>query len=286
MATLQSAFQAVANRFSEQNIEGAQLEARLLTAFVAGKTTAQFLRDRGDPLSPEAHQQLQALTERRLQGEPLAYLTGSTSFYGLTFLVSPDVLIPRIDTEVLIDRVLQDLSEKTDSALSILDLCSGSGCIGCTLAANLPNSRVTLADISPAALAVSRSNAEQNGLSGRVSCRSADARSAPGPDWTPIDLLVCNPPYIPTEDLRTLDSTVRDYEPMLALDGGTDGLDFYRSVLQHWAPLLVPGGRLYFEVGIHQAQDVLDLMPHYAMEPRGAVCDTLDIPRVVIGSRR
>lgn len=286
MTTLQSAFQAVSSRFSEQNIEGAQLEARLLTAFVAGKTTAQFLRDRGEPLSPEDEQRLQALTERRLQGEPLAYLTGSTSFYGLTFTVSPDVLIPRIDTEVLIDRVLEDLSEKTDSILSILDLCSGSGCIGCTLAANLPNSRVILADISPAALAVSQRNAEQNGLSDRVSCRLADAGAAPAPDFSPIDLLVCNPPYIPTADLSTLDNTVRDYEPMLALDGGTDGLDFYRSVLAHWTPLLVSGGRLYFEVGIHQAQDVLDLMPQYAMEPLGAVCDTLGIPRVVIGRRR
>ena len=283
MATLHSAFQSVWHQFTEHGIEGAQLEARLLTAFVAGKTPAQFLCDRHMVLTPETEQQLQTLVDRRLHGEPLAYLMGNGAFYGLSFTVCPDVLIPRIDTEVLVDRVLQDLSEKLDRDWSILDLCSGSGCIGCALAANLPHSRVVLADISPAALAVCQRNVEQNGLIDRVSCRLADAKSAPTADWTPFDLIVCNPPYIPTADLETLDRTVRDYEPMLALDGGADGLDFYRSVLADWTPFLVPGGRLYFEVGIHQAQSVLALMPQFHMEPLGTVCDTLGIARVVIG---
>lgn len=285
MTTLQSAFQSVWRQFDAHGIEGAQLEARLLTAFVSGKTPAQFLRDRGESLTPVEERRLQELTRRRLYGEPLAYLLGSSEFYGLSFSVCPDVLIPRIDTEVLVDRVLQDLSEKWDSSWSILDLCSGSGCIGCVLAANLPHSRVMLADISPAALAVCQTNIERNGLVDRVSCRLADAGAAPEPDIGTFDLIVCNPPYIPTADLADLDSTVHDYEPMLALDGGADGLAFYRAVLAHWAPQLVPGGRLYFEVGIGQAQSVLTLMSQSAIEPLGTVPDTLGIDRVVIGRR-
>ncbi len=285
MATLYSAFQSAWRQLADQNIEGAQLEARLLTAFVAGKTTEQYLRDRNLPLAPAAALHLQTLVDRRLRGEPLAYLIGGTSFYGLPFTVCSDVLIPRIDTEVLIDRILQDLSEKLDRKWAILDLCSGSGCIGCTLAVNLPNSRVTLADISPKALAVCQANVERHELEDRVTCRMADAACAPSTDWTPLDLIVCNPPYIPSSDLETLDNTVRNYEPLLALDGGTDGLDFYRTVLAYWAPLLVPGGRLYFEVGIHQAQSVQDLMPQFHMEPLAPSYDTLGIARVVAGRR-
>ncbi|MGI6014558.1 MAG: peptide chain release factor N(5)-glutamine methyltransferase [Oscillospiraceae bacterium] len=285
MATLQSAFQSVWHQFSDHGIAGAQLEARLLTAFVAGKTPEQFLRDRQMALSPTAEQQLQTLLERRLCGEPLAYLIGNWSFYGLPFVVCPDVLIPRMDTEVLIDCILHDLSEKLDSSWSILDLCSGSGCIGCALAVNLPNSRVTLADISTAALAVCETNVAQNGLSDRVSCRLADAKSVPPADWQPMDLIVCNPPYIPTSDLKTLDCTVRDYEPTLALDGGADGLDFYRAVLAHWAPLLTADGRLYFEVGINQTETVLALMPQYGIAPIGKVHDSLGVARVVIGKQ-
>ena len=217
---------------------------------------------------------------RRLAGEPVAYITGVWEFRGLPMEVSPDVLIPRVDTEVLADEAINWLLQNRREA-RVLDLCSGTGCIGCAIADALPQSHVVLADISPEAIDLSRRNVARNGLAGRVSYMLADATKAPPVMSGMFDLIVSNPPYIATMDILTLDPSVRDYEPIWALDGGDDGLDFYRAIADNWLPSLRQGGMLMFEVGEEQAAEVKAIMRAHGMHDAVSVLDTRGVERVV-----
>jgi len=262
-------------------VEAYSLEARLITAHACGKTKEAFLRDLALYSSNECEQRVNDLIERRLNGEPMAYVTGEWEFFGLPMEVSPDVLIPRSDTEVLVETALRALvGRKMDAR--ILDLCSGSGCIGCALAHELPAARVVQVDISDAALEISRRNARRNRLN-RVIALKADALKKPPMSIGSFDLIVSNPPYVPSFEILTLDSSVRDFEPLGALDGGEDGLMFYRAIIRHWRHVLRPGGWLMFEVGENQAQEVLGMMKDAGLENLYAVEDTQKIQRVVVG---
>ena len=217
---------------------------------------------------------------RRLAGEPVAYITGVWEFRGLPMEVSPDVLIPRVDTEVLAEEAISWLLQNRREA-RVLDLCSGTGCIGCAIADALPQSHVVLADISPEAIDLSRRNVARNGLAGRVSYMLADATKAPPVMSGMFDLIVSNPPYIASFDILTLDASVRDYEPIWALDGGEDGLDFYRAIVKSWPSALRPGGALMFEVGEEQAVEVRALMLEAGLRSAETVLDTRGVERVV-----
>lgn len=261
-------------------IEAAQLEARELLSYAAGKTREQFYRDL--PLYPGDHveRRMAELMNRRLAGEPVAYIIGEWEFYGLTLDVSPEVLVPRSDTETLVDRAIDFIRVLPDGA-RVLDLCSGSGCIGLAIAANCPNSRVVLGDISDAALRLCRQNVRRCGLSGRVICMNINALDPPIPALWDFDLIVSNPPYIRSADIPGLDSSVRDYEPHLALDGGEDGLDFYRSITAKWKNALRLGGKLMFEVGYDQADQVEKLFAANDYDEIKTFPDTAGILRVV-----
>lgn len=270
----------VRNTLREHGIEASAVEARLMVACAAGKTTAQLVRDLRLYVADEMTDKVEAMLTRRLSGEPVAYITGIWEFYGLPMEITRDVLIPRTDTEVLVETAVSALvGRKMDAR--ILDLCSGSGCIGCALASALPKSRVSLVDISPEAMALSRRNAERNGLQGRVSFLPADVMKAPPMMTGSFDLIVSNPPYIATMDILTLDPSVRDYEPIWALDGGEDGLDFYRAILHNWKGVLRPGGQLMLEVGEGQAQAVKDMMLISGLHDAAGVYDTRGVERVV-----
>ncbi|MFR6425999.1 MAG: peptide chain release factor N(5)-glutamine methyltransferase [Oscillospiraceae bacterium] len=206
---------------------------------------------------------------------------GEWEFHGLPITVTPDVLIPRMDTEVLVDAALQVLVGRKMNA-RILDLCSGSGCIGCALAHELPAARVVMVDISDAALAVSKENLRRN-RQNRTICLKADALEKPPMSIGTFDIIVSNPPYVASMDILTLDSSVRDYEPLGALDGGEDGLMFYRAIVQHWTQILRPGGWLMFEVGEDQADAVMALMKDAKYTDVTALEDTAGIRRVVVG---
>ena len=236
-------------------VEQAQLEARELLCFAADKTREQFLRDLQLYAPEHICTRFRELLERRLAGEPVAYIIGEWEFYGLTLDICRDVLIPRADTETLVERGLEALSGKSGK-LRVLDLCAGSGCVGLAVAHNCPDAAVVLADWSEDALRVCRQNVRRCGMSGQVSTARVNALEAPPPLLSDFDLILCNPPYIPTGDLAGLDSSVRDYEPHMALDGGEDGLDFYRAIAQKWKAALDPGGRLIFEIGYDQAPQV------------------------------
>ena len=166
----------------------------------------------------------------------------------------------------------------------MLDLCAGSGCLGLAVASQAPQAKVVLGEYSEGALKICRQNIRRNGLSGRAVPIRVDAREKPDRSLGEFQCIVSNPPYIPSGDIPGLDASVRDYEPYLALDGGSDGLDFYRSISQLWQEALVPGGRLYFEVGIGQADIVLRIMRSQGFGDIQIVKDTRDISRVVFGT--
>ena len=233
--------------------------ARMLICHVSGKSQAEFLAEREMYASEKIVEGVEAGLKRLLEGEPIAYILGQWEFYGLPMHVSPNVLIPRDDTCAVAELAIrQALFLEQDPR--ILDLCCGSGCIGLAIASRVKDAKVTLADVSYDALAVAKENVALNKLSGRVRCVSADALKPAFPFLGKFDLIVSNPPYITGEDMLTLPHSVKDYEPHLALYGGKDGLDFYRSIAKNFAPALKPGGYLCFEFGDDQGDDVCAIL--------------------------
>ena len=166
----------------------------------------------------------------------------------------------------------------------MLDLCAGSGCVGLAVAAQVSRSRVVLGELSEEALKICRQNIRRNSLSGRVVPLRTDALDKPDETLGEFQCIVSNPPYIPTGDIAGLEASVRDYEPHMALDGGADGMDFYRSIAEQWKEALTPGGRIYFEVGIGQADAVLRLMRSQGFGDLQIIKDHHKIPRVVLGT--
>ncbi|MEG2000991.1 MAG: peptide chain release factor N(5)-glutamine methyltransferase [Evtepia sp.] len=264
----------------DAGIDNAQVEARELICHAARKSKEEFLRDLPLYAPSYVEQNLINLISRRLTGEPVAYLLGEWEFYGLTLEITPDVLIPRPDTELLAERAII-IAQTFENGARILDLCTGSGCVGLAIAAEVPNCRVVLVDISPAALDLTKRNIRKTNLCSRVNCLSGNALDTADAALGHFDLIVCNPPYIPSHVIPTLAPSVRNFEPTLALDGGFDGLDFYRSVLLHWSTALRPGGCLFFEVGIAQSDPVARLMLEYGYQNVRAYRDAAGIPRVV-----
>ena len=199
-------------------------------------------------------------------------------------MCAPEALIPRVDTEMLAQLAMNRLKENPGHT-RILDLCAGTGCLGITAAALVKTTRAVLVDLSDGALELCKRNIRRNRLTGRVVYLKGDALQAPSHALGQFDVLVCNPPYIPTGDLAALDHSVKDFEPMMALDGGEDGLDFYRVITHLWQPALRPGGHLLFEVGIGQAEKVAWLMVKAGYENIRITRDTGGIDRVVEGQR-
>ena len=263
--------------------EEATQSARELVGSAAGKTREEFVRDGSLYASPEVERAARRLVQRHLAGEPVAYLIGEWEFYGLPLDISPAVLIPRPDTEVLATKLID--AARSAGPCRILDLCAGSGCIGLAAAANLPNARVLLGELDDEALKVCRQNIRRSNLTGRVTSMKLDAREKPTRSLGEFQFLVSNPPYIPSADIGTLDASVREHEPRLALDGGEDGLDFYRAICEKWRDALCESGMLFFEVGIGQADQVLRIMRSNGFGDIQIVKDLNNIPRVVYGTR-
>ena len=263
-------------------IEEATQAARELVCTAAGKTKEELMRDGGLYAAPEVERSAYDLAQRLLSGEPVAYLVGEWEFYGLPLDISPAVLIPRPDTEVLVSQVIEKAKDLTECRA--LDLCAGSGCIGLALAANVPHAHVLLGEIDDEALKICRQNIRRNNLTARVTSMRLDAREKPSRNFGEFHIIVSNPPYIPTADIDTLDTSVKDHEPRLALDGGADGLDFYRAIIEKWRDALAKDGMLFFEVGIGQADEVLRMMRSSGFGDVQIVKDLNDIPRVVFGT--
>ena len=242
-----------------EDAQTAGMMAKQLLCAASGKTTEFILANRDMYASGETVEAVEQLLSRVLKGEPLAYVLGEWEFYGLTLKVTPDVLIPRDDTCAVASLAInQGLFLSQDPR--ILDLCCGSGCIGLAMASRVKDAKVTLADLSQKALIIAKENVALNKLSGRVRCVSVDAMK-PAPGFLgKFDMIVSNPPYITGADMLTLDASVKDYEPHMALYGGEDGLDFYRAIAKNYAAALKPGGYLAFEFGDDQGDDVCAIL--------------------------
>jgi len=271
------------NRLRRAGVAQAQTEARELVCYAADKTKEQLYRDMALYASSDLERRVEELVQRRLEGEPVAYIVGEWEFYGLPLDISRDVLIPRADTEVLAERAILKARAAGEGG-RVLDLCAGSGCVGLAVAANAPECRVVLADLSEGALRLCKQNVRRNSLNARVTCLSANALDAPSSVLWDFDVIACNPPYIPTGDIEGLDVSVKDFEPLMALDGGVDGLDFYRVIASKWKSALRLGGTLIFEVGIDQAEAVAQIMAENGFENIITTEDTGGIQRVVEGT--
>ena len=244
---------------TQEDAQSAGLMARNLIAFYSGRTQEYILSNRELYATEETCEKVENAIGRLLKQEPLAYILGEWEFYGLPLYVNENVLIPRDDT-VAVAQLAINQAIFLPSDPRVLDLCTGTGCIGLAVASRIKDARVTLADISKDALAVAKKNIARHKLSGRVSCVQADALK-PAPAFLgKFDMIISNPPYITGRDMEDLEDSVKLYEPHLALFGGEDGLDFYRSVAVNFSGALKPGGFLCLEFGDDQGDDVCRIL--------------------------
>lgn len=260
-----------------ENISMAELEAFELVRYVTGKSREEFVRDKYLHATAQTVSSAMRLCDRRLRGEPLAYILGEWDFYGITLKVTSDVLIPRSDTEALVDCALR----RSEGEFRFLDLGCGSGCVGIALGLMRNSSRGVLADISDAALAVAKENVYNAHLSSRLLCVKADMTKKPPENLGKFDVIVSNPPYITAEEMRGLDKSVVDFEPFGALYGGEDGLDFYRAICENWWDSLNDGGVLAFECGITQSTALEKLVSSIGGKNVQTTRDTAGVNRVV-----
>jgi release factor glutamine methyltransferase len=242
--------------FSRKEIDSPRLSAELLLAHVLGVPRIKLYTDYERPLAEQELAQFRALVQRAGEHEPIAYLTAKAYFFNLEFEVTRDVLIPRPDTETLVENVLQLARNQPGfEAPRVLDLCTGSGCIAAAIASRLKNAVVVATELSEKAADMARRNLEKLGLDQRVTVAQGDLFEPLKTmvDVRPFDLIVANPPYIPTGAIERLDRNVRDYEPLSALDGGADGLAIHRRILAEAPERLMPGGRVFLEIQFDQA---------------------------------
>lgn len=242
-----------------EDADRASFMARELICHATGKTREQVISQREQYVSESVCAQVGMLANRLLVGEPLAYVLGEWDFYGMKLTVNPHVLIPRDDTCAVTDLAIHQ-ALFLDSNPRILDLCTGSGCIGLAVASRVKDAKVTLADISRDALQVAKKNIAAQKLSGRVACVQVDALDKPSPFLGKFDLIVSNPPYITSNEMAQLPKSVADFEPHLALHGGDDGLHFYRAIAENFTASLKPGGYLCFEFGMGQGDAVCSIL--------------------------
>jgi release factor glutamine methyltransferase len=257
----------------------ARADAELLLLHVLGKNKSWLMAHLDEELAEDNAVHYIELIERRFKGEPIQYITGEMEFYGLPFRVTPDVLIPRPETEHLVDKVIE-LAARFEQP-RILDIGTGAGAIAVALAHKLPHAHIAATDISERALAVARENAKRNGV---------DLRFLLGDLLAPVagerfEIVVSNPPYVPNADRATLSVEVREHEPALALFAGEDGLDVYRRLIPAVFGALTPGGFVAFEIGCGQSTAIADLLVHAGFEQIEFIPDLQGILRVACAWR-
>ena len=260
-------------------IENAQYDATELILLVMGISRTQYLINSMDKIDSGKLAEYAELINKRAEHIPLQHITGIVNFYGREYKVNANVLIPRQDTEILVEEVMK----LTNSESRVLDMCTGSGCIGITLAKKFPDSNVTGVDISDKALAVAWKN-KCNLDADNIDFIQSDLFAALGADRR-YDIIVSNPPYIPTKVIEGLQDEVRLHDPMLALDGTEDGLMFYRRITDKSGDYLKMNGYLCYEIGAEQAADVSDIMKQAGFKDIVVVKDLAGLDRVVMGRK-
>jgi release factor-specific protein-(glutamine-N5) methyltransferase len=261
-------------KLEEAGIPNGRREAEDIFCYVMGFTHNEIITRDQEVISEADRDEYEKRIAMRLKGVPLQYITRVQEFMGLPFRVNENVLIPRLDTEVLADQALGLIEGRDWKEPDVLDMCTGSGILGITIAHEVPGAKVTLSDVSVEALAVAKSNSEINGVADRCTITAGNMFEAL-PDDAVYDMIICNPPYIRTEDIETLDREVRIFEPRLALDGGADGLTLYRIIARDAAFHLREDGVLALEIGYDQAQQVSFLLERTGEYGRPAVIKDL-----------
>lgn len=281
MTTLVSLWTDVRRRLEAAGVDSPVLDARMLLEAGAGVSRLEIVTDPRRELSAAQVDAVEALVARRLAREPLSHILGRKGFWTLEFAVTPDVLTPRPDTELLVETALEFLPQ--DKPARVLDLGVGSGAILLSVLSERPAVSGVGVDLSEAALMVARANGAALGLNDRIEWRAGDwGEGISGP----FDLVLSNPPYIASAEIETLAPEVARHEPRLALDGGADGLDAYRALLPQIRALLGQGGRFALEVGKGQASAVWALIDQAGLEPIDTRADLAGVDRVVTGRKR
>ena len=286
--TIGSLITWAADDFRTRGIENPRLDAEVIVAYALSVTRMQLIIDSQRPLSADELGMLRELVKRRRQREPVAYLQGKREFYGRDFKVDARVLIPRPDTETLVDVALGRTADKSLS-MRALDLCTGSGCVGITLAKQRPTSSVVLSDLSEDAIAVARENAFRLGaynvtaLTGDLFSALTEYQKRAPEALCSFDLITANPPYIPSAEVETLVPDIRSFEPRLALDGGVDGLALVERIVADARKYLVKGGVLAMEIGEGEADKTREFMERHGFVDIRKTRDLGRIERVVSG---
>lgn len=268
-----------ADRLKKSGIDTANLDAKLLLCKYLKKDKLYLIVNSNEEINID--DDFEQLVIRREKREPMQYILGKAEFFGLDFKVNKNVLIPRPDTEVLVEKVIDFVG---DNSYTVLDIGTGSGCIPVTVAVNCKNAKVYTADISEDATAVAKENAKLNGVEERISFLNMDIlKDFPEEE---VDCIVSNPPYIEEDVIPTLMSDVKDFEPYIALSGGKDGLVFYRRIAEKGFEILKDGGLIAFEVGHNQAMAVSTILEENGFNDIITLKDLVGIERVVCGIRR
>jgi len=282
MTDLRGIVEAAALRLERSPHPGrARRDAETLLLHVLRKGRAWLIAHDRDALAEEAEEYFQTLIDRRVAGEPMQYIVGEAEFYGLPFRVTPDVLIPRPETEHLVEKTLAVAARWERPR--IVDIGAGSGAIAVALARQLASAQVTAVDISAAALEIARGNAQRNAIAGRIRFVESDLLKAIADEE--FEIVVSNPPYVPQVDQESLSVEVRDHEPALALFAGDDGLDVYRRLIPAAHEVLVAGGSIVLEIGYGQLQAVAVLLESAGFVEIEFAPDLQGIPRVASARR-
>ncbi len=272
-----------ADFLGKKGVGSPRLQVELLMAHVLKMPRMNLYLNFERPLGEPELETLRELVRRRGQREPLQYIVGTVSFCGLELVVNKNVLIPRPETELLAERAWKHLASATDAR--VLDLCTGSGCLAVAMAVKAPAARVDATDLSSEALEVAKQNAARHDLAGRIHFAAGDGFQALEAGAR-FDLVVSNPPYIAVAEIQTLEPEVRDFEPRLALDGGGDGLDFYRRIATEAAAFLKPGGKVMLELNDHGADAVAAIFKQHGWTVDGIEPDYNQYQRIFIASRQ
>lgn len=284
-ATIAETLKLASKQLREASVANDLLDAQTLLAEALGKDRTYLIVNFNEQLSDELLAAYQSLIARRASGEPLQYITGHQEFFGLEFEVTPAVLIPRPETELIVEEVIRLVDVHKIAKPVIVDVGTGSGCIAIALARELEDAKVTAVDISETALEIARRNAAKHELADRVRFVNSDLLAA-FPEIQFADFILSNPPYVAVHELPTLQREVRDWEPHTALTDNADGLSFYRRLLNETPIRLKPGGFLICELGFGQSETVSAMADSQVWSEVRLLDDLQSIPRTLVLRRR
>lgn len=266
------------------NTDSANLDAEVLLRHVLTMTREQLIISYNDNISDNNVSKYYIYLEKAVNDYPISYITNIKEFMSLDFYVDENVLIPRNDTEILVENVIK--SCKKSKNIVLLDMCTGSGCIAISLAKYIENARVLAIDISNKALEIAKKNAKKNNVYNRIEFYQSDRFNSLNNNlYNSIDIIISNPPYIQTKEIQLLKNNVKKYEPILALDGGKDGLDFYETITKESYKFLKKYGKIFYEIGYDQGKDVKDILEKNCFKNIKILKDLSKKDRIVIGEK-